>query len=81
MTWQPPSAGPYLVAPLVVRRLTSDATTSTTSTTPTGADATVTTTLPEGCAAGVWLHAVHRDESVWDHPHSFLPGRWLLSPG
>lgn len=54
------------VAPLVVRRMTSDA-----------VDGSVT--LPEGCAAGVWLHAVHRDEAAWEKPEAFSPYRWLMT--
>ena len=36
-------------------------------------------TLPAGCAAGVWLHAVHRDPAVWVDPDSFDPSRWLIT--
>ena len=44
------------VAPLVVRRLISDAV---------DGDGF---SLPEGTAVGVWLHAVHRDPAAWDRP-------------
>jgi cytochrome P450 len=54
------------VAPLVVRRLTSDA-----------ADGDGFR-LPEGTAVGVWLHAVHRDPEFWDQPDAFTPRRWLV---
>jgi cytochrome P450 len=54
------------VAPLVVRRLTSDA-----------ADGDGFR-LPEGTAVGVWLHAVHRDPAAWDRPDAFAPRRWLV---
>ena len=54
------------VAPLVVRRLTSDA-----------ADGDGFR-LPEGTAVGVWLHAVHRDPEAWDQPDAFAPRRWLV---
>ena len=54
------------VAPLVVRRLTSDA-----------ADGDGFR-LPEGTAVGVWLHAVHRDPAAWDRPDGFAPRRWLV---
>ena len=54
------------VAPLVVRKLTTDAV---------GEDVT----LPAGCAAGVWLHAVHRDETAWENPDAFALERWLTT--
>ena len=54
------------VAPLVVRKLQTDVAA------PDG-DAT----LPAGCAAAVWLHAVHRDERAWERPDDFYPARWL----
>ena len=57
------------VAPLVVRRLVSDAT---------DGDGF---RLPEGTAVGVWLHAVHRDPAVWDKPDAFAPRRWLVDDG
>jgi hypothetical protein len=43
-------------------------------------DARTTVVLPAGCAVGVWLHAVHRDSTVWSQPDDFLPERWLISP-
>jgi cytochrome P450 len=54
------------VAPLVVRRLISDAV---------DGDGF---SLPEGTAVGVWLHAVHRDPAAWDRPDAFAPRRWLV---
>ena len=33
--------------------------------------------IPKGCAVGVWLSSVHRDEEVWDSPEEFDPSRWL----
>ena len=62
------------VAPLVVRKLTSDAVDDGDATSSGG-----TTTLPEGCAVGVWLHAVHRDPAVWSEPETFSIGRWLTT--
>lgn len=76
--WRVSSASPVLeaalretlrlhpVAPLVVRKLTTDAV---------GEDVT----LPAGCAAGVWLHAVHRDETAWENPDAFALERWLTT--
>jgi cytochrome P450 len=76
--WRASSASPVLeaalretlrlhpVAPLVVRKLTTDAV---------GDDVT----LPAGCAAGVWLHAVHRDETAWENPDAFALERWLMT--
>ena len=61
------------VAPFVARKLTSDAVASA------GADGSDALTLPAGCAAGVWLHAVHRDPTVWVDPDSFVPSRWLVA--
>ena len=61
------------VAPFVARKLTSDAVASA------GADGGDALTLPAGCAAGVWLHAVHRDPAVWVDPDSFDPSRWLIT--
>ena len=58
------------VAPLVVRRLISDAVDGNGF------------SLPEGTAVGVWLHAVHRDPAVWDQPEVFAPfSRWLVDDG
>ena len=51
-------------APLVVRKLTSDVKSKDNS-------------IPKGCAVGVWLSSVHRDEEVWDSPEEFDPSRWL----
>ena len=62
------------VAPLVVRKLTSDAVDDGDATSSGG-----TTTLPEGCAVGVLLHAVHRDPAVWSEPETFSIGRWLTT--
>lgn len=53
------------VAPLVVRRLTSDVQYD---------DGAV---LPKGCAVGVWLSSVHRDTEIWDRPEEFDPSRWM----
>jgi len=53
------------VAPLVVRRLTSDVQYGN------GA------VLPKGCAVGVWLSSVHRDTEIWDRPEEFDPSRWI----
>jgi len=61
------------VAPFVARKLTSDAVASS------GADGGDALTLPAGCAAGVWLHAVHRDPAFWVDPDSFDPSRWLIT--
>ena len=52
------------VAPLVVRMLDSDVSSDK-------------MTIPKGCAVGVWLSSVHRDESVWDRPEEFDPKRWF----
>ena len=51
-------------APLVVRKLTSDVKSKD-------------DIIPKGCAVGVWLSSVHRDEEVWDSPEEFDPSRWL----
>ena len=64
------------VAPFVARKLTSDAVVAS------GAgddDDGGGLTLPAGSAAGVWLHAVHRDPTVWVDPDSFVPSRWLVA--
>ena len=64
------------VAPFVARKLTSDAVVAS------GAgddDDGGALTLPAGSAAGVWLHAVHRDPTVWVDPDSFVPSRWLVA--
>ena len=62
------------VAPFVARKLTSGVSVS-----PEGGESGVgALTLPAGCAAGVWLHAVHRDPAVWVDPDSFDPSRWLV---
>lgn len=52
------------VAPLVVRMLDSDVSSDK-------------MTIPKGCAVGVWLSSVHRDESVWERPEEFDPKRWF----
>ena len=46
-------------APLVVRKLTSDVKSKD-------------DIIPKGCAVGVWLSSVHRDEEVWDSPRSLI---------
>ena len=61
------------VAPFVARKQTRDAVASA------GADGGDPFTRPAGCAAGVWLHAVHRDPAVWVDPDSFDPSRWLIT--
>jgi len=61
------------VAPFVARKLTSGVLASEGGESGGGA-----LTLPAGCAAGVWLHAVHRDPAVWVDPDSFDPSRWLV---
>ena len=61
------------VAPFVARKLVRDAELGGGDEFPGGL------TLPEGCAAGVWLHAVHRDPSAWEKPDAFVPNRWLVS--
>lgn len=55
------------VAPLVVRMLSSDTHSEK-------------MTIPKGCAVGVWLSSVHRDESVWERPEEFDPKRWFGGP-
>ena len=62
------------VAPFVARKLTSGVLASEGG--ESGGDSL---TLPAGCAAGVWLHAVHRDPAVWVDPDSFVPSRWLVA--
>ncbi len=62
------------VAPFVARKLTSDAVVASA-----GDDDVGALTLPAGCAVGVWLHAVHRDPTVWVDPDSFVPSRWLVA--
>ena len=51
------------VAPLVVRMLSADV-------------SSAEMTIPKGCAVGVWLSSVHRDDAVWDRPEEFDPKRW-----
>ena len=64
------------VAPFVARKLTSDAVVASAGDDDDGGGGL---TLPAGSAAGVWLHAVHRDPTVWVDPDSFVPSRWLVA--
>ena len=64
------------VAPFVARKLTSDAVVASGAGDDGGGGGL---TLPAGSAAGVWLHAVHRDPTVWVDPDSFVPSRWLVA--
>ena len=64
------------VAPFVARKLTSDAVVASGAGDDDGGGGL---TLPAGSAAGVWLHAVHRDPTVWVDPDSFVPSRWLVA--
>ena len=54
------------VAPLVVRMLSADV-------------SSAEMTIPKGCAVGVWLSSVHRDDAVWDRPEEFDPKRWTAT--
>jgi len=58
----------YPVAPFVVRKLQHEVSVQHDK---------ISTTLPAGAFACIWIYGLHRNPHLWHRPNDFVPDRWI----